>query len=318
MDPQRKKMAVATLSVVSNSSLVVLKLMVGVLIGSVSVISEAIHSAVDLLAALIALVAVRKSGKPADDEHPFGHGKIENVSGAIEALLIFVAAGWIIYEAVEKLRHPAPLEAASWGVGVMLASAIVNVVVSHFLFKVGQETDSIALKADAWHLRTDVYTSAGVMVGLGVIWAGRRLWPEASLDWIDPVAAIAVALLIIKAAYDLTRDSARDLIDARLPGDELAWIRRYIADNRGVVRGIHDLRTRKSGAQRFVEFHALVPSEMSVALSHDRTDLLARGIRDRFPGTRVTIHVDPCRLDCQPECVERCLLSEQQRAALRA
>jgi cation diffusion facilitator family transporter len=297
---------------------VVLKLVVGLAIGSVSVISEAIHSAVDLLAAIIALFAVRKSAKPADEDHPFGHGKVENVSGAIEALLIFVAAGWIIYEAIEKLRHPAPLDAAGWGVAVMLTSAVVNVVVSHFLFKVGNETDSIALKADAWHLRTDVYTSAGVMVGLGLIWLGRRLWPQASLEWIDPVAAIGVALLIIKAAWDLTRDSARDLLDAQLPEEEVAWIRSYIADHRGVVRGVHDLRTRKSGSQRFVEFHVLVPSDMSVEQSHDQTNELAQGIKERFPGTSVTIHVDPCREDCTTECVDDCLLSEEERAELHA
>jgi len=317
VDPQRRKTAVAALSVLSNSCLVALKLTVGLLIGSVSVISEAIHSGVDLLAALIALFAVRKSGKPADAEHPYGHGKVENISGAIEALLIFVAAGWIIYEAVGKLRHPEPIDAAGWGVGVMLVSAVVNMGVSHQLFKVGNETDSIALKADAWHLRTDVYTSAGVMGGLGLIWLGQRLWPQGSLAWIDPVAAIAVAVLIIKAAYDLTKDSARDLLDAKLPAEEEEWIRNYIGDYRGVVRGVHDLRTRKSGAQRFVEFHVLMPRELSVEQSHDHTADLSKGIKAHFPGAAVTIHVDPCRLDCPPACLDDCLLSEEERADLQ-
>ena len=317
MDQQRKKTAVAALSVFSNSCLVVMKLVVGLLIGSVSVISEAIHSGVDLLAALIALIAVRKSGKPPDAEHPYGHGKVENVSGVIEALLIIVAAGWIIYEAIGRLRHPEPLQAVSWGVGVMLLSSVVNILVSRQLFKVGEETDSIALKADAWHLRTDVYTSAGVMVGLGFIWLGGMVWPHAALGWIDPVAAIAVALLIIKAAYDLTRDSARDLLDTKLPEAEEAWIRSYIATHSGAVRGVHDLRTRKSGADRFVEFHVLVPSEMSVREAHDETAVLAKGIKERFSGTVVTIHVDPCRLDCLPECVDECLLTAQEREALR-
>lgn len=317
MDPQRKKTAVATLSVVSNSVLVVLKLVVGLMIGSVSVISEAIHSGVDLVAALIALFAVRKSAKPPDAEHPFGHGKVENVSGAVEALLIFAAAGWIIYEAIVKLRHPEPLEAAGWGVGVMLISALLNIVVSHLLFKVGKETDSIALKADAWHLRTDVYTSAGVMFGLAAIWLGGRLWPQVSLQWLDPVAAIAVALLIIKAAYDLTRDAVRDLLDAKLPEEEEAWIRDLVTADRTVVRGVHGLRTRKSGAHRFVEFHVLVPAEMSVVQSHDRTDVLAQAIKKRYPGTAVTIHVDPCRPDCSDVCVRGCLLTEEERKTLR-
>ena len=133
------------------------------MIGSVSVISEAIHSGVDLLAAVIALFAVRKSAKPADEDHPFGHDKVENISGTVEALLIFLAAGWIIFEAVKKLIDPEPLDEAGWGVAVMLLSVAANIIVSKKLFSVGEETDSVALKADAWHLATDVYTSLGVM-----------------------------------------------------------------------------------------------------------------------------------------------------------
>ena len=156
----KRKSSVALLSVASNTILVLLKLTVGIIIGSVSVISEAIHSSVDLLAAMIALFAVRTSGKPADAEHPFGHGKVENMSGTVEALLIFLAAGWIIFEAVKKLKNPEPLEEVGWGVAVMIVASAANILVSRALFKVGKETDSVALQADAWHLRTDVYTSA--------------------------------------------------------------------------------------------------------------------------------------------------------------
>src|SRR5512136_1708331 len=148
MDAQRQKSAVAWLSVISNTALVTGKLIIGLLIGSVSVISEAIHSGVDLLAAVIALFAVKTSHRVADEDHPFGHGKVENISGTIEALLIFLAAGWIIYEAAHKLIRPEPLEAVGWGVGVMLVSSIANIVVSQMLFKVGRETDSMALQAD--------------------------------------------------------------------------------------------------------------------------------------------------------------------------
>ncbi|MBU3932000.1 MAG: cation diffusion facilitator family transporter, partial [Proteobacteria bacterium] len=147
MDVQSRKMRVAGLSVISNTILVVLKLVVGLLIGSVSIMSEAIHSGVDLLAAVIALISVRTSSLPADTKHPFGHGKVENISGTIEALLIFVASGWIIFEAIRKLLHPRPIEYVGWGVVVMLISAAVNLVVSEMLFKVGIETDSIALQA---------------------------------------------------------------------------------------------------------------------------------------------------------------------------
>lgn len=301
MDVTARKTRVALLSVASNSTLVVLKLIIGGMIGSVSVMSEAIHSGVDLLASVIATYAVRTSGRPADDDHPFGHGKVENISGAIEALLIFVAAGWIIYEAIHRLMNPRPLECAGWGVAVMLVSALMNIVVSHMLFKVGKETDSVALEADAWHLRTDVYTSAGVMAGLAFIWTHEVFFPKINFHWIDPVAAICVAILIVKAAWELTIKSSKDLLDARLPAEEEQWIRDYICGRKPQVAGYHRLRTRKSGSERFVEFHLLVRPDMSVDESHEITEQAARAIRRHLGSTTVTIHVEPCEQD-GPDC----------------
>lgn len=313
MDAQTRKVRVAVVSVISNTTLVVMKIIVGAMIGSVSILSEAIHSGVDLIAAVIALFSVKTSSIPPDKRHPFGHGKIENISGTIEALLIFVAAGWIIFEAVKKLRHPEPLEALGWGVGVMLISAVANFFVSQRLFKTGKETDSIALVADAWHLRTDVYTSAGVMISLALIWLGQRIYPETDLTWLDPAAAIAVALLIIKAAYDLTMQSAKDLLDVTLPPEEEAWIRQRILHHQPVIHGFHQLRTRKSGHFRFVEFHLKVDPEMSVQISHAITEDLSLSIEKQFPGTSVMIHIEPCDGDCEGDCLQGCLLPEQQR-----
>lgn len=317
MDSQRRKVKVALLSVVSNSTLVALKLTFGFVIGSVSVVSEAIHSGVDLVAAIIALFSVRTSSLPADKDHPFGHGKIENISGTIEALLIFLAAGWIIFEAVKKLLHSEPIGSVGWGVGVMLISAIVNIVVSERLFSVGKQTDSIALQADAWHLRTDVYTSAGVMVSLALIWIGHRVFPEVYFDWLDPVAAIGVALLIIKAAYDLTKQSARDLMDVTLPEEEEAWIRQVVIEHRPVIHGFHQLRTRKAGHFRFVEFHVKLDPQMSVEASHRITEDLSGCIEKRFVSTSVTIHTEPCDGDCVLKCLEGCLLPENERNVLQ-
>jgi cation diffusion facilitator family transporter len=318
MEAQRRKSAVAWLSVISNTSLVAGKLVVGLFIGSVSVISEAIHSGVDLLAAVIALFAVKTSHKVADEEHPFGHGKIENISGTVEAVLIFFAAGWIIYEATHKLLAPQPIEAAGWGVGVMLVSSVMNMIVSHLLFKIGKETDSIALQADAWHLRTDVYTSAGVMVGLGLILAGERLLPGMNLLWLDPVAAIMVALMIVHAAWKLTVESGRDLLDASLPSEETAWIQDYLRVIGRSMRGFHHLRTRKSGSHRFVEFHLVVDKDLSVEASHQLSDAVTRDIKERLSGATVTIHVEPCDGKCRPACLEGCLLTETERAAIQA
>jgi cation diffusion facilitator family transporter len=270
---------------------VVVKLLVGIAIGSVSVISEGIHSGMDLLAAIIAFFAVRTSGQPEDEGHPFGHGKFENISGAAEALLIFVAAVWIIVEAIHKLMRPTEMESAPLGVAVMAASVGLNLFVSAKLFRVGRETDSMALQADAWHLRTDVWTSAGVLSGLGIIWIARRFF-GVELPWLDPVAAIAVALLIVHAAWELTRESVRDLLDVGLPEGEIEWIREYL-DGHEASHGYHHLRTRKGGATRFIEFHLFVPPSMSVEHSHMVVEAIEDDMCERFPRAQVTIHVEP-------------------------
>jgi cation diffusion facilitator family transporter len=303
------KARVALLSVVSNALLVAAKLIIGILTGSVSIISEAIHSAVDLVAALIAFVSVRASAEPADAQHPFGHGKFENISGAVEALLIFVAAGWIIWEAVHKIIRPQELELVGWGIGVMLVSAVANWLVSRRLFRVGEQTDSVALKADAWHLRTDVYTSVGVMVGLAIVWTVERWFPQADVHWVDPVVALAVALLIIKAAWDLTAESVRDLLDARLPEGEEALIRAHIAALGPAIRGFHGLRTRKAGATRFVQVHVVVDPAMSVHDSHELSDALESAIMEHYPAAHVTVHVEPCVKQCTDRCLAGCLMT---------
>ena len=313
MEKQAMKTAAAMLSVVSNTTLVALKLVIGTVIGSVSVISEAIHSGVDLVASVIALIAVRKSAKTEDDEHPYGHGKIENIAGTIEAILIFFAAGWIIFEAVHKLTNPAPMEGVSWGIAVMALSALANFIVSHVLFRVGEKTDSIALKADGMHLRTDVYTSAGVMAGLLLYWAAGTLFPGTSFWWIDPAAAIAVALLIVKAAWELTVESARDLLDARLPADEEAFVEKEIESLYPSAYGYHHLRSRKSGPYRFFDLHLMVPGEFTMKEAHDVSDTLKGRIRERFPDTWVEIHLEPCDHSCREHCREHCFHLERAR-----
>ena len=316
MDSTQRKARAAWISVISNSTLVVSKLVIGLLTGSVSVVSEAIHSAVDLLASGIALFAVKSASKPADREHPYGHGKIENLSGSIEATLILVAAAWIVYQAVHKLIARSPIEMAGLGVAIMAVSAIANHLVSRMLFRVGKETDSIALQADGWHLRTDVWTSAGVMTGLAVIMLSRWLVPAWDLWWLDPVAALAVAALIVKAAFHLTRQSLGDVIDASLPEEEQRWIDDLVRTVPGVF-GFHGLRTRKAGAQRFVEFHLLVDRGLSVAASHKLSHDVSDAIEKRFSGASVTIHVEPCDGSCPADCLAGCLLDTQQREAMR-
>lgn len=317
MNAQSRKEKVALLSVASNTTLVMMKLIVGIWIGSVSVLSEAIHSGVDLVAAVIALFSVKTSSRPADGQHPFGHGKVENISGTVEALLIFVAAGWIIWEAFGKLRAPQPVETVGWGVIVMLVSIVANTLVSRMLFRVGKETDSVALIADGWHLRTDIYTSAGVMISLAAIWSGERLFPGLNLHWLDPIAAIGVALLILKAAWDLTRQSAGALLDEALDPEEEEEIRRLIRAQVPKVHGFHQLRTRKAGHYRFIEVHIQLEGKMSVEAAHALNQKLVRQIKRRFRHTTVTVHIEPCNGDCAEKCLAGCLLTEEERSRIR-
>ena len=310
---ERRKRNAALVSVLSNSCLILFKLAVGLFIGSISVISEAIHSAVDLLASFIALFGVKQSAKPPDASHPFGHGKLENLSGTIEALLIFAAAGWILYEAVQKILEPHVLRLPAWGAAVMLLSALVNILVSRYLFRVGHETESMALQADAWHLRTDVYTSLGVTVGLSAIWLGKAVFPDLNLQWIDPAAAMVVAGLILNAAYHLTRESGRDLLDASLPPEEERTIRERVHAFYPDVRGYHGLRTRKSGSERFIEMHLQVDANMSVEQSHRLADEVSRSIREYYSESNVTVQIEPCNGNCTQRCLEGCLLREGER-----
>lgn len=310
MNQAEKKSRVAALSVVSNTILVIFKLIVGVFTGAVSIISEAIHSAVDLLAALIAFFAVRVANKPADEKHTYGHGKYENLSAAVEGLLIFFAAGWIIYESVKKLMFPEPSINLEWGVLVMGISAVTNILVSNQLFKVGKETDSQALLADAWHLRTDVWTSAGVALGLTLYLICHYIYPNLNLHWIDPVIALGVAGLILKAAWELTSEAVTFLLDASLPRDEEEIITKIIGSLSPRVLNFHNFKTRKSGSERFVEFHLVVDRNLSVQSAHDICDEITSKIKEKFPRTEVMIHTEPCLDSCGGICKGNCAIFE--------
>jgi len=278
------KVSIARLSILSNSVLIVLKLVVGVISGSVSIISEAIHSSMDLVAAIIAYLSVRVSDNPPDSRHPYGHGKIENISGVIEALLIFIAAIWIIIEAAKKLMGES-IELDSIGLGsiVMLVSAIINTIVSRRLYKVARETNSVALEADALHLKTDVYTSLGVAIGLGLIMI-------TGINWLDPVVAILVALFIIRESYHLLKRAFTPLLDT-------AWAETEITDLEKTLTRLevnyHDLRTRVAGNYRFIDLHINIPSSESVGNAHQYCDKIENELTDIYENLTVTIHVEP-------------------------
>lgn len=283
---QRKKINTARLSIFSNTLLIIVKLFAGILSGSVSIISEAIHSSMDLMAAVIAFFSVRISALPPDKKHPYGHGKFENISGVVEAFLIFVAAGWIIYEAIKKLVEPEMPDSIAIGSIVMFISAAVNFFVSRRLYKVSKETDSVALEADALHLKTDVYTSLGVCVGLGLIWI-------TGLSILDPIVAIMVAILILYESFTLFKKAYSPLLDTQIPDDEIQIIERIIYKHLEVNMDFHDLRTRKSGYMRHVDLHLELPGNLSVNESHHLCDVIEDEIKNEIKNIEVYIHIEP-------------------------
>jgi len=279
-----RKVNIARLSVISNSLLIAMKLLVGIITGSVSIISEAIHSSMDLIAAIIAFFSVKVADDPPDLRHPYGHGKVENVSGVIEALLIFVAAGWIIAEAVKKLLGEAgELESLWVGAIVMLVSAAVNTIVSRRLYKVAKETHSVALEADALHLKTDVYTSAGVAVGLLLIIL-------TGIKWLDPVIAILVALFIIRESIILLKKAFWPLLDSSWSDIEIKELQTRLNN---LKVNYHDLRTRKAGNYRFIDIHVGIPENQSVGNAHQYCDMIEDELKQVYDNLTVNIHVEP-------------------------
>ena len=278
------KVKTASLSILSNTLLIIMKVVVGILTGSVSIISEAIHSSMDLVAALIAFFSVKVSDTPPDSKHPYGHGKVENISGVIEAILIFVAAALIIIEAIKKLLG-AEIELENLWIGslVMAVSAVVNIFVSRRLYKVARKTKSVALEADALHLKADVYTSAGVAVGLALILI-------TGIKWLDPVVAIMVALFIIKESYELHRRAFWPLLDSAWSEDEKNILEEKLNDM-GV--NYHDLRTRVAGNYRFIDIHVEIPKDESVGDAHKYCDMIEDELMATYENLSVTIHVEP-------------------------
>jgi len=295
------KVKVARLSLLSNTSLIIMKLIVGLFTGSVSIISEAIHSTMDLLAAIIAFFSVRISDRPADDTHPYGHGKVENISGVIESLLIFIASVWIIFEAIKKIINPSEIESVGVGFIVMFISAAINFVVSKKLYKVAKEEDSIALEADALHLKADVYTSLGVGSGLFLIWV-------TGLNYLDPIVAILVAIFILKESFELLKTAFNPLLDVKLSDEEIEIIKDNISKYSSVFCNYHDLKTRKSGRIRYIDLHLVFPENKSIKEAHDICDKIEQNIEQSLKYAEVMIHLESSEKACDClQCKNHCM-----------
>lgn len=286
------KSGAALISIISNISLVMIKLLAGFVTGSVAIISEAVHSGIDLVASFMAYVSVKVAERPPDPSHPFGHGKAENLAALFEGMLILAAGGLVAWKAALGLAAPEPLPDLGLGALVMLISALVNILVSRHLFKVGQRTESAALMADAWHLRTDVYTSLGVFAALGGIMLGAHFAPGLDLYILDPLCALAVALMILRAGLRLSWEAVGQLLDRSLAADELALIMSHIQARSKEIKG-YSVMTRRSGSCRQIYMVLHVDGAMPVEAGHELGDEVVESIREHFPDSQITFHLEP-------------------------
>jgi cation diffusion facilitator family transporter len=294
----------AKLMLIVVAGLIVLKVVVTVITGSISILAQAVDSSLDLLAVVVTFIAIRIATRPADSEHPFGHGKVENIAAVVQAGLIFVVGGLIIYSAVHRIITGATVELAEAGIGVMLVSMIASIFLSRYLFKVAKAVDSIALQANAQNIAVDVYSTAAVLAGLVAV-------RFTGLNILDPIIALAVAGLILKTGYDVLRGSLGGLMDVKLPEEEETVIRACITKYNYRMVAFHDLRTRKAGSYRYIDLHLVMPKNESVEEAHRLCDRLEKDIRKKLPRTHITIHVEPCATECD-QCSVSCTIKNRR------
>ena len=280
------KKRAASFSIISNGLIILFKLIAGIITGSISIISEAIHSMSDCLASILTFFAVVRSSMPADRDHPFGHGKYEDAAGFIEGILILLAAFYIVWEACKKIINNNFIEFDSTiGIIVMGVAIIANLLVSSYLFSVAKKTDSVALRADAQHLSTDIYSALGVFIGLILI-------KITGIAILDPLIAILVALFILKTGISIVKETLNNLLDGTLPDYDIKIIDNIINSCENIY-GFKNLKSRKSGSNRDIDITILCEESMTIKTCHDICDVLEAKIQDTLPNTLITIHCEP-------------------------
>jgi cation diffusion facilitator family transporter len=283
------KSGAARLSIVSNSALIVLKLVAGAVTGSIAILTEALHSSIDLLASIVAYFSVRKADEPADADHMYGHAKIENLAAAIEGMLILVGAGVIVYEAARRLTIGGHVESLGFGIAAVGVSVLVNLGVSTYLYRRARLHDSPALEGDAAHLRVDALTSLAVVVGLVLV-------DVTGVVELDSIVALMVAAAIVYAGVRILMRSSRVLVDEALPPEELDVVREVINSYPSAeLVGFHKLRGRRAGSARYIDFHLQFAPGTPLELAHWIAHELADQVRGRIRGAEVLIHLEPDR-----------------------
>jgi cation diffusion facilitator family transporter len=271
-----------------------IKVLVGVITGSISIWAQAVDSSLDIFAVAVTFITVGYSSKPADREHPFGHGKVEAIAAGVQAVLLLGASAAITYAAVQRIINGTTVAYPPAGVAVMMVSLVVSLLLSRHLFRVARATGSIALEANANNILSDVYSTGAVLLGLAIV----SIWENLTI--IDPILALLVVLVILRATYRVGRMAFHELVDVKLPEDEESKIRQAITEHfGGEVVGFHRLRTRKAGSQRYIDLHLVMPKHVSIEEAHKMCDHLEKDMKNRLLNTDVTIHVEPCDGKCE-------------------
>lgn len=292
MSHSSKKLFAAKLSISTAISLAVLKFIVGLMTGSMAVLSSAIDSMLDILMSGVNLVAIRHAEQPADDTHAYGHGKFETMAALIQALVIGGSGVWILIESLRRLLSGSAPSKLSNGMIVLLISVIASWLISRYLLRVGKETDSAALRADSLHFAMDVYTNLALTAGLVCMYFFQ-------LPWLDSLLSLLVGCYILYEAVKLARHAMDDVLDTQLPEDLRSKIEKVIQEHGGDMFSCHNLRTRKAGSRKIIDFHLTVCKNLSVDESHQITEILEDDIEKELNNSDITIHVEPCRrTDC--------------------
>lgn len=293
MNTSAKKLFAAKLSITTAVSLATLKFIVGILSGSIAVLSSAIDSLLDMLMSSVNFLAIRHAEQPADERHAYGHGKFETMAALVQALIIGGSGVWIIIESISRIIGGEGPQNLGNGIVVLLLSVAVSFALSRYLIKVAHQTDSPALAADSLHFAMDVYTNLALCAGLALMF----FFP---LPWLDGLLSLFVGGYILFEAVKLARRALGDVLDEQIPKEERDSIEEIIRNQGNDQWNCHDLRTRKSGSHRIIDFHLTVCKNLSVLRSHAITEMLEERIEKKLPNSDITIHIEPCRhKDCK-------------------
>ncbi len=281
-----KKLKTALLSITVSICLIIIKMVFGFITNSVSILASAADSFLDLTASSVNYFSIRKSEKPPDHDHRFGHGKAEGLAGLFQCFVIGVSSLYIIYLSIDKLIYGGDLRSLDLGIIVIAFSIAVSLILARYIKSVAKETESIALGADSLHYHVDVYTNVGVIAALITI-------KFTGLTILDPIISIIIAIIILWSARDIVLQSVNILMDRELPEEEVSRIEDIIMNYQPEVKSYHKLKTRNAGTAKFIEFHVVMDHRLTFVKSHDLAEEIIKKIKDNIPNSEVTVHVDP-------------------------